>query len=326
MGRKIYVVINGKAGRRSLDFSKNEIEKCFKTHEPSVEVEFGVTERAMHAAELAAAAAKTGKYYAIVAAGGDGTVNEVVNGMAHSGGRMGIIPTGSTNVFSKEMKISPEIAGSTKTVLEGIPVRVDVGKAGPRYYIWMLGIGIEAKIAAMVPPELKRRFGVLAYVITAFRHAFDKGMQIMKILIDDDKEMTFSSFNTIIGNATSFDGFLGIRSRFSIKDGFLDVCILQHKSPIGIVQLVLNFIRGRRDYYRFIDRFSAAHCRVKKLRIETVPNAYYHVDGEVIGQTPIDVEVHHKALTLILPDHVAGKEAVAEWNSLGKEEREKPLP
>lgn len=326
MGRKIYVVLNGKAGRRGVEFSEKEIEQCFKTHDPSVDVEFGVTERPMHAAELAAAAAKTGKYYAIVAAGGDGTVNEVVNGMAHSGARMGIIPNGSTNVFAGEMKLSSAIPEATKIVLDGIPVRVDVGKVGERYYIWMLGIGIEAKIAARVPPKLKKYLGVLAYVITALRHTFDRGFQIMKVLIDDDKEMTFSTFNTIIGNGTSFDGFLGIKSRFSIKDGFFDVCIFQHKSPIGIIQLVVNFIKGRRDYYRFIDKFSAAHMRVRKMRIETVPNAYYHVDGEVMGLTPLEVELHHKALTLILPEITAGKDTAAEWYALAKEEKERPLP
>jgi diacylglycerol kinase (ATP) len=326
MGRKIYVILNGKAGRRGLDFSKQEIEGNFKKHDPEVEVEFGVTERPMHAPELAAAAAKTGKYYAIVAAGGDGTVNEVVNGMAHSGARMGIIPNGSTNVFSIEMKMSSNIEQATKTILDGIPVMVDVGKVGDRYFVWMLGIGIEAKIAAKVPPKLKKYIGVLAYVITALRHTFDKGFQIMKILMDDDKEMTFSTFNTIIGNGTSFDGFLGIRSRFGIKDGYLDVCVLQHKSPIGILQLVVNFIRGRRDYYRSIDKFSAAHVRVKKMRVETVPNAYYHVDGEVMGLTPFDVEVNHHALILILPEHTAGKEATENWKNLPKEEKCKPLP
>jgi len=70
-----------------------------------------------------------------------------------------------------------------------------------------------------------------------------------------------------------------------------------------------NFARGRRDYYRYIDGFGAAHCRVKNMRIETVPNAWYHVDGEVMGQTPIDVEVCEKALTLILPEITAGKKA-----------------
>ncbi|HOC92593.1 MAG TPA: YegS/Rv2252/BmrU family lipid kinase [bacterium] len=326
MGRKVYVVLNGKAGRRGLDFSKQEIEKWFKTHEPGIEVVFGITERAMHAAELAAAAAKTGEYYAVVAAGGDGTVNEVTNGLAHSGARMGIIPNGSTNVFCSEMKISSDIQIATKNVLEGIPVRVDVGRVGERYYIWMLGIGIEAKIAYQVNPKIKKYVGVLAYVISALRQTFDKGRQVMKIIIDEDKEVTFSTFNTIVGNAASFDGFLGIKSKFSIKSGFLDVCVLQHKSPIGILQLIINFARGRRDYYRFVDKFSAGHLRAKKMRIETVPNAYYHVDGEVLGMTPIEVEVHHKALTLILPENTAGKAEAENWRKLNKEERERPLP
>ncbi|HOX28418.1 MAG TPA: diacylglycerol kinase family protein, partial [bacterium] len=271
MGKKIYVVLNGKAGRRGLDFSLKEIETAFKDTDPEVEVDFGVTQHVMHAAELAAEAAKTGKYYAIVAAGGDGTVNEVVNGMAHSGARMGVIANGSTNVFCSEVKISSNIPQAAKDILEGIPVTVDVGKVGDRYYVWMLGIGIEAKIAYLVNPKIKKYFGVLAYVIAALRQTFDKGRQIMKIILDSDKEMTFSTFNTIVGNATTFEGFLGIKSQYSIKDGNLDVCILQHKSPIGIVELVINFIKGRRDYYRFIDRFSAAHVRAKKMRIETVP-------------------------------------------------------
>ncbi|MFA6449146.1 MAG: diacylglycerol kinase family protein [bacterium] len=326
MGRKIYVVLNGKAGRRGLDFSKQEIEKSFKACDPEVEVAFGVTERAMHAAELAAEAAKTGQYYAVVAAGGDGTVNEVVNGMAHSGARMGIIANGSTNVFCSEVKISSNFDIACRTILEGIPVEVDAGKANDRYYIWMCGVGIEAKIAHLVNPKIKKYFGVLAYVIAAFQQAFDKGRQIMKIMFDDEQEMTFSTFNTVVGNATSFDGFLGIRSRFAIKDGFLDVCIFQHKSPIGIGELVLNFIKGRRDYYRSIDRFSAAHCRVKKMHIETVPNAWYHVDGEVMGQTPIDIEVHSKSVILIVPEETAGKEAATAWKKLSREERDVPLP
>ena len=326
MGRKIYVVLNGKAGRRDLDFSKSEIVAAFKKHDSQCEVEFGLTQGPMHAAELAREAAKTGKYYCIVAAGGDGTVNEVTNGMAHSGARMGIIANGSTNVFCSEVKISSNFDVAAKCILEGTPVEVDVGKVGDRYYIWMLGVGIEAKIAHLVNPKIKKYFGVLAYVIAAFRQAFDKGRQIMKIVFDDEQEITFSTFNTVVGNGTSFDGFLGIRSRFSIKDGFLDVCVFQHKSPIGIVQLVINFIKGRRDYYRFIDKFSAAHCRAKKMHIETVPNAWYHVDGEVMGMTPIDIEVHHKALTLILPEETAGKEAADAWRKLPAAEREKPLP
>ncbi len=326
MGRRIYVVLNGKAGRRGLDFSKTEIEKSFKKHDPEVEIEFGVTQGPMHAAELAREAAKTGKYYAIVAAGGDGTVNEVVNGMAHSGARMGIIANGSTNVFCSEVKISSNYDIATKCILEGIPVEVDAGRVGERYYIWMLGIGIEAKIAHQVNPKVKKYFGVLAYVFAALRQTFDKGKQIMKIMMDEEKEMTFSTFNTIVGNATSFDGFFGIRSRFSIKDGFLDVCILQHKSPIGIVELIINFIKGRRDYYRFIDRFGAAHCRIKKMHIETVPNAWYHVDGEVMGQTPIDIEIHPKSVILILPEETAGKEATEAWRKLDKAERDRPLP
>lgn len=304
MGRRIYVVLNGKAGkagRFGLDAAQKTITAEFQKIDPSVEVDFGITQAPMHAAELARAAAETGKYYAVCAAGGDGTVNEVTNGMVYTKVPMGVLPWGSGNVFSQEMRISKRIDEACALTLNGTPREVDTGQVGDRYYLWMLGIGIEAKIASLVNPFIKKHFGVISYVFAALRQAFDKGFSLMKISIDDH-DMTFFTFNTIVGNATSFDGFLGIRSSYSIRDGYLDVCILQRKSVAGILKLVWEFIKGRKDYYRFIDKFSAAHARVKKLSIETVPNAYYHVDGEVMGMTPVQIRVHEKSLILIYPD------------------------
>lgn len=300
MGKKIYVVLNGKAGRRGLDHSRNLITEAFQKTDPSAEIEFGITQAPNHAIELANTAALSKKYDIIVAAGGDGTVNEVANGLAHTGATMGIIPNGSTNVFAQEMQISSVTDRATDIVINGEHTVIDLGQVQGRYFIWMCGVGIEAKIASLVNPKIKQYFGVLAYVFAALRQMFDKAFSLMKVYLGD-QEMTFSTFNTIIGNATSFDGFLGIRSRYSIRDGYLDVCILQRKSYVGIFKLLREFARGRRDYYRFIDKFSAAHCRVKSLRVETVPSAFYHVDGEVMGKTPIEITVHEKALTLILP-------------------------
>ncbi len=312
--RKIYVILNGKAGRRGKDFSVGEIERCFKENDPEVEVEFGLTERAMHAAELARNAAAKGEYYAIVAAGGDGTVNEVCNGLVNSGARMGIIPNGSTNVFCQEMKISSDIAKATKNILDGIPMKIDAGLAGDRYFIWMCGVGVEAKIAHLVDPKIKKRFGVLAYVVSALRQAFDLTFKIMYLKLDN-VQMTFNTFNTIIGNATSFDGIFGIRSAYSIRDGYLDVCVQQRRSVFGFMGVFIRFIKGRRDYYRTADSFSSAHCRVKKLRVETVPNEYFHCDGEVVGTTPVDISICEGALTLIVPPETAGKALAQKWQS-----------
>ena len=303
MGRKIYVVLNGKAGkagRFGLDNAQKTISEAFQKADASVQVDFGITQAPFHAPELARKAAETGEYYAVCAAGGDGTVNEVTNGMVHTGVAMGVLPWGSGNVFAQEMSISNNVEEAARLVLEGKIRDVDAGQVGDRYYLWMLGIGVEAKIAYYVNPTIKKYLGVLSYVVAAARQIFDPGYSLMRISLDD-QEMTFTTFNTIVGNATSFDGFLGIKSSYSIKDGFLDVCILQKKSVGGILKLLIEFIKGRKDYYRFIDKFSAAHCRVKKLRIDTVPNAYYHVDGEVMGMTPVEIRVHPQSLKLIFP-------------------------
>ncbi|MEW5944692.1 MAG: diacylglycerol kinase family protein [bacterium] len=299
MSRRIKIVLNERAGRRSREFSEKFIHRSFMEIDPSLTVDVSLTQAPRHATELAHQAALD-KYDIVVAAGGDGTVNEVVNGLVHTQTPMGVIPNGSGNVFSQEMRLTANIRDACRNVLEGEIHDVDVGQVNDRYYIWILGLGIEAKIAYMVNPTLKKYLGVLAYVVAAARNLFDPGYSLMRIMFDE-KEMTFFTFNTIVGNAASFDGFLGIRSRYSIMDGYLDVCVLQRKSFLGYLELFLNFLRGRRDYYRFIDRWGAAHCRVKNLRIETVPSTYYHLDGEVAGKTPVDVKIHPKSLKLILP-------------------------
>ena len=174
MGRKLYVVLNGKAGkagRQGLDAAQAQIEGAFKSIDPSVEVEFGITQAPFHAAELARTAAETKKYYVVCAAGGDGTINEVTNGMVYTGVPMGILPWGSGNVFSQEMQISSEIDKACDLVLNGNPQEVDTGQVGDRYYLWMLGIGIEAKIAYNVNPTLKRYLG-----IRLIRHLFDSSL------------------------------------------------------------------------------------------------------------------------------------------------------
>ncbi|MFH1537328.1 MAG: diacylglycerol kinase family protein [bacterium] len=297
--RRIKVVLNGKAGRRTGEQAKKLIDESFKSLDPNLTIDYAFTKAPRHATELAHQASEEG-YNLVVASGGDGTVNEVVNGLVHTQTTMGIIPNGSGNVFAHEMKLPTDTLEACRMILSREPTEVDVAQVGDRFYIWLLGIGIEAKTAYMVNPTLKKYFGVLAYVVAALRNALDPGYSLMRMTADD-KEMTFFTFNTIVGNAASFDGFLGIRSRHSITDGFLDVCILQKKTILGILELMFNFFKGRRDYYRFIDRWGAAHIRVKELRIETVPSAYYHVDGEVAGKTPIEVKLHHKAMKLILP-------------------------
>ncbi|MEW6203404.1 MAG: diacylglycerol kinase family protein [bacterium] len=299
MSKRIKVILNARAGRRKSEFSEKAIRESFHSLDPSVEIDFALTQAPRHAVELANEAAME-KYDIVVAAGGDGTVNEVVNGLVHTGATMGIIPNGSGNVFSQEMHLASDIQKACETILNGKAYEVDIGQAGDRYYIWLMGIGIEAKIAASVNPVLKKYFGVLAYALSALRNIFDPGYSLMRILADD-KEMTFFTFNTIVGNAASFDGFLGIRSHISISDGYLDVCVLQRKSLLGYLELMINFFRGRRDYYRYIDRWGAAHCRVQNLRVETVPSTFYHLDGEVAGKTPVDIRIHPKALKLILP-------------------------
>ena len=159
MSKRIKVVLNEKAGRRSKEFSQKYIHDSFKELDPDVTVEFDITQAPRHATELAHKAASDG-YDIVVAAGGDGTVNEVVNGLVHTQAAMGIIPNGSGNVFAQEMKLSSDIKTACANIINGKAHEVDVGQVNERFYIWILGIGIA--FAAASPMAARSGSSVIA--------------------------------------------------------------------------------------------------------------------------------------------------------------------
>ncbi len=305
MRKNIYVIINGKAGkagRSGVNLVKSTIENAFRSANNDVSLEFGVTECPLHATELASEAAKTGNYEAICAAGGDGTVNEVMNGLVHTEEVMGILPWGSGNVFAQEMNISSNIEEACRLILTGNVRKVDTAQADNRYFLWMMGIGVEATIAVKVNAVTKKRFGVLAYITATARTIFKKSNFNAEISIDKE-QINNKSFNVIIGNAVTVTDKNTLNSFDNISDETLDLLLFRKKNIGGILGLLYDYLRyGKKNYYRKLKPFNALHRNFKTLSIKTTPPMYYHIDGEIMGKTPVKIEVHPSSLNLILPD------------------------
>src|SRR3989338_10148813 len=161
----ILLIINTNAGKGNLVKHLPKIKAFFSNRSCLLEV-YKTQKRgdALKKAKISA-----GKYDVIIAAGGDGTINEVVNGIAKSKTKLGILPIGTTNVFAKEMKIPSKLLDACKLITNGKSRKIDLGKANDHYFLQWAGIGFDASVLAEVQPLLKKFLGIGAYTIAACR-------------------------------------------------------------------------------------------------------------------------------------------------------------
>lgn len=236
----------------------------------------------------------------VIAAGGDGAVNEVVQGLANSNTALGILPLGTGNVFSHEIGLPQNIEECCKTLSEAQIKTVDLGYCENKYFLWLAGVGIDALVAQEINWELKDSLGVFAYFAFALQHLKKIPYFVTKLNIDG-KEIKERAVAVIIGNSATFGGNLKIKSLDSFADGYLDVCIYTKITFMGVVRQVLFFFLGQKTYYKDVGYFNVKYFKAKNISIKTRPKSFVHLDGEVIGKNPVSFSIKEKALKLLVP-------------------------
>lgn len=247
-----------------------------------------------HATDLAATAA-TEKRDLVVAAGGDGTINEVVQGLVGSQTALGVIPVGTVNVWAQEIGLprSPEMLAA---LLAAGPRRtVDLGLAGDRYFLLMAGIGLDAAIVAGVDIGLKRRVGRWAYAASVIRQAAGARGDLVRVELDGVVEQ-HRLFMLVVGNTRRYAGYFQITPEAQVDDGLLDICIVpgnRFATSLPQVAAVLTGLDPLRK--RLIYR------RARKITVTAERALHLQVDGDVAGFSPVTIECVHRALTVVLP-------------------------
>lgn len=297
--QKIRVLMNPLSGRGEAKESVSEIKEAFAKYMPDVKLEI-LFSRSRDDMLVLAKKAVEEKWELMCVAGGDGTVNDVVQGLAGSPVTLGIIPLGTGNAFAQEMSIPHNIDGAVEVIASGNIKRVDLGKVGGRYYLWLAGIGADALVAQEITPELKDSLGVFAYMAFALKHVKEVPYFDAKITCDG-QEIKSRALCVIAGNATSYDGKLQVKSTDSLDDGYLDVCVAEKVTALGVLRQMIFFLAGNRKYYREPEYFGMRYFKAKRMSIETIPPVYVHTDGEVVGQTPCECVIMPKMLSLIVP-------------------------
>jgi YegS/Rv2252/BmrU family lipid kinase len=260
---------------------------------PAWQIDILTTDGPGHATLLAREAAASGAR-AVFACGGDGTANEVVNGLAGSDCALGVLRGGMGNVFAKEVGISRRPERALQQQLNGDRRRFDLGKAGERYFLLMAGVGLDAEVVRAVPNGLKHRLGSTSYALWVLKLLPGYRPTRAHLQIDGETSDT-NLFWLLLGNTRSYGGIIDITSKALANDGQLDAYVFEGHGFAWEALTALKLLLRRQDGSRGV-----SFQRLRQLSIET-PGLAVQADGEYLGQTPLTFSVEPAALDVLLP-------------------------
>lgn len=230
-------------------------------------------------------------YRAVVAAGGDGTIAEVITGLAGSSVPLGIIPRGTGNQLAANLGIPADVEGAIEVIVDGAPRAIDIGQLeGGRYFALMAGAGWDAEVMAACTRELKHRWGFGAYLFAGFRTSVTPPSALFRITADG-RELEVRAATVLIANAGHlfhelFPVDVQIAPETSFEDGLLDVCIFAPRTLTDVAAVLWRVARRQYSGDERLLYFQARH-----IRVETDPPVVAQVDGDCVGDTPLDARI-----------------------------------
>lgn len=256
-----------------------------------------------HGRELAAQAVAEG-FDTIVAAGGDGTVNEIVNGIGDVPGafekvNFGVLPLGTINVFARELGLPRRLPGAIKVLREGRTRAIDLGcaeysvngGARKRYFVQLAGAGLDARAVNLVDWGLKKKLGPLAYVAAGL-----KALGERQALIEGRGEKNISGELILIGNGRFYGGSFPIFPAADMEDGLLDICVLPKANLFTLTAAVPGMLTGR-----FYSLAGALHLSVPAITLASQSPVALQLDGDPVCDLPATLSIRRKALRVIVP-------------------------
>jgi len=305
------LIFNPNAGTRNMQRqirrAGEHLERC------GWRIRWQQTTHAGHAIELARRAAEAGDDVAI-AAGGDGTIHEVMNGLVSTETALGILPAGTGNVFAADMRIplpgplAPNaLLRAADALRAGQIRRVDVGKATfgegmTRYFLLWAGIGLDAAVGRAVEMERQERptlksLGLGAWLVAVFLVLRDFRGTRMWIRIDD-RTLNRRVVMTTINNSQLYGRFWRLSPQARLDDGLLDVVVMEGYGFRATLKHILLAALGRHA------RDPDVHLyRARRIEVETKDTMPVHLDAENVGFTPVAVEIVPRALRIIVPQN-----------------------
>lgn len=281
-----FFVVNATAGQGKTGKKINQLILALNKYNFDYEIE--ITKYAGHGIELAGRAVKAG-FEKIIAVGGDGTANEVMNGILNQdkSGKivLGIIPEGGGNDFARVFHLSSDITKSILRLKQHKIINIDVGKVEKYYFLNSLGMGFDA-VAVKYASEMKRVNGLLRYLLAIFKAMVKyKNYDIELEVNGETKKLNFTIFS--VGNGQYCGGGIKLTPLAKVDDGLLDVGIVTGLTRRRLLKILPQALQGKHLHHPEVEML-----KTKYLKVRSEYDIPLYLDGDIPKlEDPQNIEV-----------------------------------
>jgi diacylglycerol kinase (ATP) len=292
MMNQFIFLVNSRIGEKKIE----ELKHALVNQLPATTYQIFITEYGGHAKDLAKKFAAE-KYKYIIAVGGDGTVNEVIQAIAETDTILGIIPTGSGNGLARHCSIPLKIAEAVTVIKGGKEMLIDLGKANEVYFISNAGVGFDAVVCNAIKQTKFR--GLKMYISKVIQYYFAYKNDTYSIQADDNL-FTKKAFFLNVANGKEFGYGFEIAPNASLQDGLLDMILID---KINIWNGLTFVIDGWRK--KLIKNKNCLYIRAKNIHIKGSQLHHFQTDGDAHDcKEECHIQVMPKALRIITPLHI----------------------
>ena len=290
---KPYVIVNPIAGSvRNIRALLSELQRLSPA---AVRVTRGRGDAEKFARE---AGRKKAEY--IVTAGGDGTLNEVINGIASHAREicLGLVPLGTGNDFARSLGLPTTINQNIDILLSKKTAPIDLVRVKgdrTRHFVNVSAGGFSGLVDEKLTPKIKQTWGPLAYVRSAAAALPELHAYRTSLVFDDSDKLSMDLYNVVIGNGRFVAGGLPIAPQADPSDGLLDVVLIPRRPAAEMALLAAEILLGKH-----LTSSAIVFRRAKKIAVRSRPGMWFNTDGELVGNAPVVFQIIPGALNFIV--------------------------
>ena len=267
---------------------------------PELDLDIQMTTPEIDGDQLAREAVPKG-YDLIIASGGDGTLSAVAGAVISSNIPLGIISRGTANAFASALGIPTSIQEACETILGGCTRVVDAAECNGKPMALLVGIGFEAATVRRADRDYKNRFGMLAYVLAGLQEL--RNLEAFETQLEtDEKVIDLQAAAVTIANVAPPSSVLAQGpGKLDPEDGLLDVTLVAPANTLGAISAAYSLLQSAFSG-QTNNRADTGYLRTNHIKVTTDPPQKVVLDGELIGETPVEVKCIPKGLTILVPD------------------------
>ncbi len=291
-------IINPAAGKGLSMELIPHIKECFND-KVNDQLFIEITKYPGHATKIAReyACAEPCRIYPV---GGDGTVNEVINGMAGTAAVLGVIPAGSGNDFIRSLHSGTNLKDVIAKTINGIEKSIDIVRVNDKYFINISSIGFDANVVynAMKFKKKPGITGSMAYVFSIIYTVFQN--KLVKVTIDVDGVKTERDVLLMaVANGRYYGGGMLPVPEAKLDDGLLDICLVSEVSRLKILSLFPKYMKGEHGVMKEVSFLSG-----EKILIESDEELCLNIDGEIVSAKRVSYEIIPSGMKVLLPEGI----------------------